>query len=57
MFKLSEFNNKYYEILNEVSIDERNYRVVEIRHIITKASILLLLCDDKNRVFNIRKIE
>ena len=53
MFKLSEFNNKYYEILNEVSIDERNYRVVEIRHIITKASILLLLCDDKNRVFNI----
>lgn len=53
MFKLSEYNCKFYEVLNDVSIDERNVRVVEIRHIVTKASILLLVCDDKNRVFNI----
>lgn len=53
MFKLNDYNNKFFEVLNEVWIEERNLRVVELRHIVTKASILLFICDDKNRVFNI----
>ena len=53
MFKLDEFNIKYYEIVSEKKVDEREVEIIELRHIVTKASILLFICDDKNRVFNI----
>ena len=53
MFILSEENRKAYKILNEKEVPEQNLSVVELEHIVTKARIVLFICDDENRVFNI----
>ena len=53
MFILSDENKKVYNILNEKEISEQNLSVVELEHIVTKARIVLFICDDENRVFNI----
>lgn len=53
MFELNEYNAKYYEIVSTKTISEHGVTIIELRHIVTKASILLFDCDDKNYVFNI----
>ncbi len=53
MFELDDFNKKIYNILNTYFIDEQNLEVVELMHIVTKGRIILLICEDENRVFNI----
>lgn len=53
MFVLSENNKTKYEILDVVIVKEENLELVELRHIKTNAKIVLFVCDDDNRVFNI----
>ena len=53
MFILDKKNIEVYKILNQYNIEEHNLEVVEIIHINTKAKIILFICDDENRVFNI----
>lgn len=53
MFKLNEFNSEKYKILSDKVVSEQNIEVVEIMHIKTCAKVLLFICDDENRVFNI----
>ena len=53
MFVLNEENKKVYKVLSEKEVKEENIFVVEIEHIITKAKIVLFVCEDENRVFNI----
>lgn len=53
MFKLSDENVKYYEILNKLRVEEYDLEMYELKHKVTKAKILLFDCDDENRVFNI----
>ena len=53
IFSLNEKNSANYEILKSTHIEEHNLDVVEIRHKVTKALIILMITDDKNRVFNI----
>lgn len=53
MFSLNEFNSDKYKILSDKIVDEQNIEVVEILHIKTCAKVLLFICDDENRVFNI----
>ena len=53
MFELDQYNAKYYEIISTKIINEQDVEIIELRHIVTKASILLYACDDKNYVFNI----
>ena len=53
MFVLDEFNKKIYNILNTYNVSEQNLEVVELMHIVTKAKVILLICEDENKVFNI----
>ena len=53
MFELSEDNQKVYRIINQKEIPEQAMVSVELEHIVTKAKIILFICDDENRVFNI----
>ena len=53
MFSLNDVNKNKYTIIGSKVIEEQNLEVVEIEHKITKAKIVLLICDDENRVFNI----
>ena len=53
MFSLNDVNKNKYTIIDSKVIEEQNLEVVEIEHKITKAKIVLLICDDENRVFNI----
>ena len=53
MFILDEFNKNIYKVLNVYNISEQNLEVIELMHIVTKAKIILLICEDENRVFNI----
>ena len=53
MFKLNEFNSEKYKILSDKVVSEQNIEVVEIMHIKTCAKVILFICDDENRVFNI----
>lgn len=53
MFYLNEKLKNKYSILDDYFIQEQNLEVVEIEHTKTKAKVLLFICDDENRVFNI----
>lgn len=53
MFKLNENNENKYKVLNALVIKEQNLEMVELCHIKTNAKIILFVCDDDNRVFNI----
>lgn len=53
MFILDEFNKNIYEVLNTYNVSEQSLEVVELMHKVTKAKIILLICEDENRVFNI----
>ena len=53
MFILNEKNKKTYEFIKSTYVDEYNVEFVELRHIKTKAKVVLLVSDDENRVFNI----
>lgn len=53
MFVLDDFNKNIYKVLNNYSVSEQNLEIVELMHIVTKARIILLICEDENRVFNI----
>ena len=53
MFELNEENKNVYRIVSEKEVPEQNLYSVELEHIITKAKIILFICDDENRVFNI----
>lgn len=53
MFELSENNKKIYNILSVKEIPEEAVVSVELEHIVTKAKLILFICDDENRVFNI----
>ncbi|MBR1455370.1 MAG: insulinase family protein [Lachnospiraceae bacterium] len=53
MWSLNEKNEKYYEIVKVTEVKEENLSIVELLHKKTKCKIVLMICDDKNRVFNI----
>ena len=53
MFRLNNNNETKYEILNDFIVKEQNLEIVELRHIKTNAKVVLFVCDDENRVFNI----
>ena len=53
MFELNDENKKYYKVLSVKEVSEQNLKVVEIMHIETEGKIILFICDDENRVFNI----
>lgn len=53
MFILNDNNKTKYEILDSFIVKEQNIEVVELNHLKTHAKIVLLICDDDNRVFNI----
>ena len=53
MFVLNDNNKIKYDLVNKFTIQEQNLEVVELKHIVTNASIVLFICDDENRVFNI----
>lgn len=53
MFIINEKNELNYEILSTEFIDELKLEIVELKHRKTNAKIVLMICDDKNRVFNI----
>lgn len=53
MFRLNENNKTKYVILNDFVIEEQNLEIVELNHVKTNAKIVLFVCDDDNRVFNI----
>lgn len=53
MFSLDDNNKLYYEIESCKDIEEVNLQVITLIHKVTKAKIILMISDDKNRVFNI----
>ena len=53
MFILNDDNQLNYKIISSKYLAEQNLEVVEIEHIKTSAKIILFICDDDNRVFNI----
>ena len=53
MFNLDKYNKSKYDFVKSTNIDEINVEFIELKHKKTKASIVLLKCDDINRVFNI----
>ena len=53
MFNLNESNITKYKILSNYEVKEQNIEVVELLHLKTNAKIILFICDDENRVFNI----
>lgn len=53
MWTLDEKNIDNYEIVKTTTVKEENLDIVEILHKKTKCKIVLMICDDKNRVFNI----
>lgn len=53
MLKLKETNAKNYNILSTKRIEEQGIDAVELIHNKTKAKIVLFMCEDENRVFNI----
>ena len=53
MFNIDEKNKNKYKLLKDSYIDEQNLEVVELEHIKTAAKIILLVCEDENRTFNI----
>ena len=53
MFELYEKNKTKYSILNQYVVEEEKIEVVELKHLKTDARIVLFVCDDENRVFNI----
>lgn len=53
MFVLNEYNLTKYDLIRSVDVKEINAVFIELKHKVTKASVILIACDDKNRVFNI----
>lgn len=53
MFVLNDSNKTKYEVLDSFVVKEQNLEVIELRHIKTHAKLVLFICDDDNRVFNI----
>lgn len=53
MFELNEKNKNKYSIVKQYVVEEENIEVVELVHNKTEAKMLLFICDDENRVFNI----
>lgn len=53
MFVLNELNKSKYNVIETHEIKEQNLEVVELCHLKTKAKLVLLICEDENRVFNI----
>ena len=52
-FNLNEKTKNIFRILSSENISEQNVTLVEVEHIKTLAKIILMICDDENRVFNI----
>lgn len=51
MFSLNDKNK--YNVVKDFYIEEQKLEVVELVHIKTGANLVLLICDDENKVFNI----
>ena len=51
MFSLNDKNK--YNVVKDFYIAEQKLEVVELVHIKTGANLVLLICDDENKVFNI----
>ena len=52
-FKLENGNEEKYEIISEREVLDIDATIVELSHKITKCKIVLFLCNDENKVFNI----
>lgn len=52
-FDLNEKTKNIFRILSSKNISEQNVILFEVEHIKTLAKIILIMCDDENRVFNI----
>lgn len=53
MFNINDKNKSNYSILKQYFISEQNLEVIELCHNKTAAKLVLFICDDENRVFNI----